>query len=166
MAAGKNSAAGAGCHVQPATGEAISFNDIVMRLPGARVVTTAATGTFTGVAVRFAQDGGNAEMFELVLVGQDRRQDLVIGRWDDGDIAAVWRAVAAASGLPLMLEREDGVIVCPRPQVGRLLLGPIRIRRRHGLLSGRRPRFLVRRKTGKPLLRPVRVHGRDMMARD
>ncbi|WP_053193742.1 DUF6101 family protein [Chelatococcus sp. CO-6] len=166
MAAGKNSAAGAGCHVQPAAGEAISFNDIVMRLPGARVILPGAAGTFAGVAVRFVPEEGDAEMFELVLVGHDRRRDLVIGRWDDGDIAAVWRSVAATSGLPLLLEREDGVIVCPRPQIGRLQLGEIRIRRRHGLLNGRRPRFLVRRKTGKPLMRPVRVHGRDMMARD
>ena len=38
-------------------------------------------------------------------------------------------------------------------------LGPVRIRRRHGLLNGRRPRFLTRRKTGRLAELPVIVSG-------
>ena len=58
-----------------------------------------------------------------------------------------------------LLETSDGEISQPFPQIGRLALGPIRVRRRYAFLNGRRPRFLVRRKTGKLAERPVVVAG-------
>ncbi|HYY41949.1 MAG TPA: hypothetical protein VE775_04395, partial [Pyrinomonadaceae bacterium] len=59
--------------------------------------------------------------------------------YDEADVIAVWRALGAASGLALMVRHEDGRIEQPFPQIGRVQLGAIRIRRRHGLLNGRRP---------------------------
>jgi hypothetical protein len=53
-----------------------------------------------------------------------------------------------------MIVREDGVLSLVSQQLGRVALGTTRQRRRHGLLSDRRPRFLVRRKTGRLPVRP------------
>jgi Family of unknown function (DUF6101) len=53
-----------------------------------------------------------------------------------------------------MIVREDGVRVPVTEQIGRLILGRVRIRRRHAGLGGRRPRFLARRKTGRLPARP------------
>jgi len=66
---------------------------------------------------------------------------------------------APLDGLPLLFETADGVVSEPYPQLGRLALGPIRLRRRHALLNGRRPRFLARRKTGRLADRPVILAG-------
>jgi hypothetical protein len=43
-------------------------------------------------------------------------------------------------------------------------LGQIRIRRRHGVLNGRRPRFLTRRKTGRLPVRPAVHREREIIA--
>ena len=51
----------------------------------------------------------------------------------------------------------------PYPQLGRVLLGPTRRRRRHGLLCHRRPRFLTRRKAARFPLRP-QVHREPELA--
>jgi hypothetical protein len=61
-----------------------------------------------------------------------------------------------------LLEGADGVVTEPYPQLGRVALGAVRIRRRHGLLNGRRPRFLTRRKTGRLPELPVIVSGDRM----
>jgi hypothetical protein len=129
----------------------------------AAIVAPAAMAQFEGVAVRlYASDTD----FELVLVHADADRSLSIGVFDADDIVAVWRAFGLASGLPLILERDDGTLERPYPQVGRLQLGPIRIRRRYALLAGRRPRFLARRKTTRLPDRPTVWRGREISARD
>lgn len=111
-----------------------------------------------GVAMRVAKAGRDEERFELALTAGDGRS-ITIAVVDQDDVVALWRDCGRASGLALLLETEDGVVSEPFPQLGRLALGPVRIRRRHGLLNGRRPRFLVRRKTGRLAERPVIVAG-------
>jgi hypothetical protein len=78
-----------------------------------------------------------------------------LGRFDENEVVAVWRELAATTGFPLLTQSEDGAVQQPFPQVGRVRLGRVRIRRRHGLLNGRRPRFLVRRKTTRLPRRPT-----------
>ena len=109
-----------------------------------------------GVALRLPLADETAR-FEVAILDRQGRALLTLGGIDEEDVVATWRALGAASGLPLVIAHPDGNLAVPLPQVGRVLLGPIRIRRRHGLLSGRRPRFLVRRKTGTLPLRP-RIH--------
>ncbi len=106
------------------------------------------------LALRLADGAGPLETFEIAVLDGSGATLLALGPYEAEDVVAEWRAVGAASGLPLMLERADGSREAPYPQIGRLQLGAIRIRRRHGLLNGRRPRFLVRRKTGRLPLRP------------
>ncbi len=129
----------------------------------ASIITPTAMSLFEGVAVRLC---ASASDFELVLVHADPARGLSIGVFDADEIVAVWRAFGLAAGLPLVLEREDGTLERPYPQVGRLQLGPIRIRRRYALLAGRRPRFLARRKTTRLPDRPTVWRGREISARD
>lgn len=112
-----------------------------------------------GIALRLA--GGaivDDDRFQLALTAGDGRS-VVVAVLDQDDAIAVWRDAGRSSGLPLLLETGDGDISEPYPQLGRLALGPIRIRRRHALLAGRRPRFLTRRKTGCLPDRPVVIRG-------
>jgi hypothetical protein len=143
-------------------------------LPGVTIVDAAAMSGCKGIAVRFAHgdrlgDEGarNSDSeFELVLVPESGGQGIVIGRFGEEDIVAVWRSFAESSGLPLVLERCDGTFGQTYQQFGRLRVGPVRQRRRHGLLAGRRPRFLVRRKTARLPDRPIVHRGREIVGRD
>jgi hypothetical protein len=114
-----------------------------------------------GVALRMAHPIGDDERFELALTAGDGRSVVVASAGAD-DAVALWRDFGRTSGLTLLLETPDGVVSEPYPQLGRLALGAVRIRRRHGLLRGRRPRFLTRRKTGRLAALPVIVGGDRM----
>lgn len=100
--------------------------------------------------------------FELALTEGGGRS-IVVAVVDDEDAVALWRASGRASGLPLLIETVDGAISEPYPQLGRLALGPVRIRRRYSLLKDRRPRFLTRRKTGRLGERPVVIAARRLV---
>jgi len=114
-----------------------------------------------GVALRLAHAAGEDQLFQLALTAGDGRS-ITVATVDQDEAVALWRDCGRASGMPLLLETSDGEVSEPFPQIGRLALGPVRVRRRHGLLNGRRPRFLVRRKTGRLAERPV-VFGGDKL---
>ena len=80
-----------------------------------------------------------------------------LGPYDDEEVIAIWRRLAADSGLPLLLPGPDGVLQQPYPQLGRVLIGQRSERRRLAVLSGRRPRFLAKRRTTAMPRRP-RIH--------
>lgn len=119
------------------------------------------TANWRGVALRLANPTGDDDRFELALTAGDGRS-VVVATADESDAVALWRDFGRASGLPLLLETADGAVSEPFPQIGRVALGPVRIRRRHGLLNGRRPRFLTRRKTGRVADLPVMVSGEKL----
>ena len=129
----------------------------------------AVVGAFGARAAAIAlrlDSAGRDDTFELAILGEDASTLLRLGPFPEDVVVAVWRALGAASGLPLMIEPVNGRVRPLYPQVGPLLLGPVRIRRRHGLLNGRRPRFLVRRKTARLPPRPLVHREREMFARD
>jgi hypothetical protein len=99
-----------------------------------------------------------SDLMELSLVMQDGRS-VCIATIEGDEAVAIWRGASNASGLPMMIETADGAVQAPFPQIGRLALGPIRIRRSHGITAGRRPRFLRRRKTSKLADMPRMVLG-------
>ena len=109
------------------------------------------------IALRFRCRDGEAESFAIDVADAYGDTLLSLGAFSDEDVVAAWRRAGAASGLPLLIGRQDGSFTVVSPQIGRVQLGQIRIRRRHGLLNGRRPRFLTRRKTGRLPVRPA-VH--------
>jgi hypothetical protein len=124
-----------------------------------------AAATAAGIALRLAGPDGDEERFEIAAVDTYGATLLPFGRFSDEEVVAEWRKLGATSGLPLIIERADGAFDLPYPQLGRLQLGAIRLRRRHGLLNGRRPRFLIRRKTGRLPVRPAVHREREIIAR-
>jgi hypothetical protein len=108
-----------------------------------------------GLALRLDERAPDDDDFEIALVDDDGETLMRLGRFDENEVVAVWRELAATTGFPLLTQSEDGAVQHPFPQVGRVRLGRVRIRRRHGLLNGRRPRFLVRRKTTRLPRRPT-----------
>jgi hypothetical protein len=132
----------------------------VERIGGVRVIRG---GEWSGVSLRLA-DGAttqnllSGDLMELSLVTLDGRS-IRIAKVEEDEAVAVWRAASAASGLPMMLETPDGLLQAPFPQIGRLALGPIRIRRAHAAMRRRRPRFLMRRKPARLAERPHYVSG-------
>lgn len=111
-----------------------------------------------GVALSFADDEAEAcgeDRFALLIVGADGISLSRLGPFPEDDVVAIWRDVAAKSGLPRMIVREDGQLATVSRQLGPVALGTTRTRRRHGFLNNRRPRFLVRRKTGQLPVRPL-----------
>ncbi|WP_188911584.1 DUF6101 family protein [Salinarimonas ramus] len=134
-----------------------------------------APGRLVGIAMRIAerdedqeaargeQATGAAPAFEIAAIAETGEIATVLGRFTEEEIVAVWRRLGQASGLPLMLQNPDGSLSAPYPQIGPLALGETRQRRRHGLLSDRRPRFLTRRKTGRPASRPLVFREREIV---
>ena len=130
-------------------------------LDGAVTMPGAGTANAAGLALKVDP---NTDGFLVEVVDRDGAMLVRLGPFDQDDIVAVWRALGASSGLPLMVERPDGGLDTPYAQVGPLPLGAVRIRRRHGLLSGRRPRFLVRRRTGRLPPRPRVFRGDEIFS--
>lgn len=96
---------------------------------------------------RTGEDG--ADYFEVsIRFGDDRTPTPIHIAADDHDVIARWRSHARDLGLPLMLEREDGVVLAASEHMGCVMVGPLRLRRRNIRLMERRPRFLTRRKMG------------------
>jgi hypothetical protein len=108
-----------------------------------------------GVAIK-ACDGGR---FVLLVVHAARPHELV-GVFSSEDIIAAWQAYGAKANLPLLIHNGSGFELL-HDKIGAVRLGTITIRRRHGLLAGRRPRFLVRRKPSRMPERPVIWRRRD-----
>ena len=114
-----------------------------------------------GVALRLEEGAQDDDDFELALVDDMGETVMVLGRFGEDEVVAVWREVGAATGFPLITQSDDGALQHPYPQVGRVQLGRIRIRRRHGLR--RRPRFLTRRKTARLPRRPTIHREREII---
>lgn len=106
----------------------------------------------------------HTDLFAVTVLDGSGAKLLPLGPFSEEEVVALWRGIGASSGLPLVIERADGSLEHAVAQIGRVQLGAVRIRRRHGLLNGRRPRFLVRRKTGRCSVRPQVFREREMFA--
>ena len=84
---------------------------------------------------------------------------LAFGPYGDDDVLAVWRSLCDRSGLPMAQVDGRGDIRPLLPHLGRIALGAAPDRSRLAVLSGRRPRFLTRRK-------PSRMPGRPLVHRE
>lgn len=110
-----------------------------------------------GVALAFATEDAETcgeDRFALLVVDAEGITLSRLGPFSEDDVVALWRDCSAKSGLPRMIVREDGTLAAVSRQLGPVALGTTRTRRRTGSLQGRRPRFLVRRKTGRLPVRP------------
>lgn len=110
-------------------------------------------GIALGFATRGSDDSGE-DRFSLLVVDAEGEVLDRLGPFGEDDVVAMWRDIAGKSGLPRMILHEGGGLSTVSRQLGRVALGTTRQRRRHGLLNGRRPRFLVRRKAARLPARP------------
>jgi hypothetical protein len=132
------------------------------RLPATVILPASA---FQGVAARAIEDEDGSVTVTLELMHGDPMLcvPLLVAENLD-DIAADWRAWAEAYRLPMLLFEADGVARTLDESIGAVRQGPLKPRRKVRLTAGRRPRFLVRRKTGDLGLRLV-VGGEEIIAR-
>jgi hypothetical protein len=122
------------------------------------------TCTPTALVIRVVDPGTDTEMYGVSVVDRQGAALLDLGPFPGEDAVAIWRSLAASSGLPLLIQGHDGRLHETAEQIGSIQLGPVRIRRGKALLTGRRPRFLVRRKTGRLPRRPLVYREREMAA--
>jgi hypothetical protein len=129
---------------------------------GAPLTVCLPISAFDGIAVRM-KPAGDAGQIEVVveLRHRDPALCLPLGVADDpADIADAWQMWGERLDLPLLLVDVDGrTMTVDSPETP-----TARPRRRRPFLADRRPRFLVRRKTGR--VGPVeRLAAREIIAR-
>lgn len=120
---------------------------------------------FKGVAARAIDHGGGDVTVTLELHHED--PDLCIPllvAHDLCDIAADWRSWADAYGVPMMMIEADGVARPLEDHLSSMEHRRPKPRRRRTYTVDRRPRFLVRRKTGQ-LGVTMKIEGQEIIAR-
>ena len=119
---------------------------------------------FSGVAARAVEDEFGEITVTLELLHEDGQLSVpLLVAHDLTDIAADWRAWAAAFNLPMLLIEEDGV-ARPLNSHGSAR-GNDAQNRRQGEALRRRPRFLARRKSGTLGVRMV-IEGTEIITRN
>lgn len=120
---------------------------------------------FKGVAAR-AIDHGNGEVtvtLELHHEDPDLCIPLLVAH-DLCDIAADWRSWSEAFRIPMLMVEADGIARPLENHLGDVRTHAAKPRRRHSYFAARRPRFLVRRTTGK-LGVTMKIEGKEIIAR-
>jgi hypothetical protein len=121
---------------------------------------------YRGVAVRMQSVGDNGEVRAFIeLLHTDPALTLTLAESDmPEDLAVDWQAWGRSLKLPLLVIGQDGSVDEPLERYGLATTRP-KPRRYHSYFAKRRPRFLVRRKTGEQK-RMERVSGREIIARN
>lgn len=121
---------------------------------------------FRGVAARAIDDDRRNVTVTLELLHNDPMLSVPLLVADNlEDVAADWRNWADAYRLPMLLIEADGVARTLEDSLGAAIKNQPSHERRHGRGTKlRRPRFLMRRKTGDMGLRLV-VSGEEIIAR-
>jgi len=129
-------------------GDKVAIHRVVA---GVSMRVTVPTSAYRGVALSVvdARDGGFAYAIRLVHTDPDLAVTLAETR-DDSDVQAEWRLWARALRLPAMVERVEGLDEPDQQLLGRVAVRPPSPRRRGKAILCRRPRFLARRKVGRP----------------
>ena len=120
---------------------------------------------FKGVAARAIDHGDGEVTVTLELHHQD--PDLCIPllvAHDLSDIAADWRSWSEAFRIPMLMIEADGVARPLEEHLGDVRAKDSQPRRRHSYFADRRPRFPVRRSTGKLGIK-MKIEGREIIAR-
>jgi hypothetical protein len=126
---------------------------VTRRLRGIAMRIAVPIAAYRGVVVRVlaAEAGGEAPL-EVALVHDDRALDVPLYRADhDGEVVSQWRRWSGVLGLPLLFERVDGSLVTLEQRIGAIRIERSKPRRRHVSRERLRPRFLRRRRVGRPL---------------
>jgi hypothetical protein len=121
---------------------------------------TVPTSAYRGVVLRLSGVREDAFRYEIRMVHADPDLCLTLAEADDDwDINAEWRLWARALGLPTLVERVEGREEPDRPMLGKVVVRRPAPRRRGKTITARRPRFLTRRKVGRPELCAPAIEG-------
>lgn len=121
---------------------------------------------FLGVAARAIDDGNDGVTVTLELHHDDPELCIpLLVAHDLCDIAADWRSWADAFRIPMLMIEADGVARPLEENIGEIRTSRSRPRRRYSYFADRRPRFLVRRRTGNLGLM-MKINGREIIARN
>ncbi|MEM6461509.1 MAG: DUF6101 family protein [Pseudomonadota bacterium] len=120
---------------------------------------------FKGVAARAMDhsDGTMTVTLELHHEDSELCVPLLVAH-DLNDIAADWHSWAKVYDLPMLMVEADGKARPLEEQLGTLRCQGSKARRRNGSALKRRPRFLMRRRTGSLGIRMV-IRGCEIIAR-
>jgi hypothetical protein len=135
---------------------------------GMRMAVHLPVTAFLGIALRLVPSDGNTP--DLVAVSLEHRDAALsvplFSACDHDDVVAEWQLWARVLGLPLLVANLDGTLREPFRRVGQLRVAtPAPRRRRNTAIKARRPSILMRRRPGRPLVRPSVYHGeREIIA--
>jgi hypothetical protein len=134
---------------------------------GVQSMLAVPVSTYVGVAVRIVSNDEGATLRAIVeLMHDDPMLSLPLVIADEPeDVAADWQAWGRALNLPLFVVGSDGQAILAADRVGGLTVAKSKPRRRHSYFAARRPRFLARRKPGRPGDVEI-LRGREIIARD
>ncbi|MCX8996344.1 DUF6101 family protein [Rhizobiaceae bacterium BDR2-2] len=123
------------------------------------------TRAFKGIAARAIDHGDGGMTVTLELHHQDPNLCIpLLVAHDLCDIAADWRTWSVAFRLPMLMVEADGIARPLEDHIGEPRPDMATQRRRHSYFANRRPRFLVRRKTGS-LGVAMKIEGKEIIAR-
>lgn len=106
---------------------------------------------YAGVSLSIAGLDKSGFRYEVRLIHRDPDFNVLLARsYNNDEAQAAWSGWARFVGLPTLAERIEGVYEPARPMAPSARpVGPDLRRRRRGV-GARRPRFLTRRKIGRP----------------
>ncbi len=120
---------------------------------------------FKGIAARAIDHGDGCVTVTLELHHSDPDLSVpLLVAHDLDDIAADWRAWSELYRIPMLMIEADGIAHPLDEQIGDVQVKSIRPRRRSVFMAARRPRFLMRRATGRLGVR-MKIKGREIVAR-
>ena len=125
---------------------------------------------FRGVTMRtLPPEGAEPAAVAVVLEHRDTGLSVPLFVAAEGDEAmAQWKSWGRVLGVPLLVVEGDGALREPFRRIGRVNIGTSSARRkRRAAIRWRRPSILMRRKPGRPVVRPqVHRDEREIIARD
>jgi len=129
-------------------------------IAGVPMNVTVPTRAYRGVVLRLSSVREDGFTYEIRLAHADPDLCVTLAEAaDDWDINAEWRLWARALGLPTLVERVEGREEPDRPMLGKVVVRRPAPRRRGKTIASRRPRFLTRRKVGRPMLGAPAIEG-------
>jgi Family of unknown function (DUF6101) len=128
-----------------ATGEIL----VTRAVAGVRITSPEKRSSFTGVILKVPSAGKGAR-YAIVLASKLGADDIVLEQClREHEVVARWRAIASSLGLPALILHADGELEYLQIQLGGIIVGSADTDRRRNPSRNRRPRFLMRRKSGR-----------------